>query len=276
VQHTPNDGWDFDSMSAVVPFDMSKNGKTLKAAMHFDKNGFAYVYDRTNGQLDGAYPFVTKITWATGVDLKTGRPIAVPENRPGLPAADGSKGNSVFTAPSFLGGNNWNPPAYSKDTGLFYVAANEWGMDIWNEGITYKKGAAYLGAGFTIKPLYPDYIGALRAFDPATGKIVWEQKNKAPLWGGVLATAGNLVFTGTPEGYLKAYDAKTGEELWKFQTGSGIIGSPVTFEQDGEQYIVTVSGWGGAVPLWGGEVAKTTKNLTQGGSLWVFKLPKRS
>ena len=276
LQHTPNDGWDFDSMPPIISFDMEKNGTTIKAAAHFDKNGFGYIYDRTTGKLDGAFPFVTKITWATGVDLKTGRPNFVPENRPGLPPAAGGKGSSVFTAPSFLGGANWNPPAYSKDTGLFYVPANEWGMDIWNEQINYKKGAAYLGAGFTIKPLYDDYIGALRAIDPATGKIVWESKNKAPLWGGVLATAGNLVFTGTPEGYLKAFDAKTGEELWKFQTGSGIIGSPITYELDGEQYVATVSGWGGAVPLWGGEVAKTVKNLTQGGSLWVFKLPKRS
>ena len=116
--------------------------------------------------------------------------------------------------------------AYSPDTELFYVPANEWGMDIWNEPITYKKGAAYLGAGFTIKPLFEDYIGALRAIDPKTGKIVWEYKNTAPLWGGVLTTAGNLVFTGTPEGYLKAFDAKTGEELWKFHTGSGIVGCP--------------------------------------------------
>ncbi len=117
-------------------------------------------------------------------------------------------------------------------------------MDIWNDPISYKKGAAYPGAGFTIKPLYPDYIGALRAIDPASGKIVWEQKNPAPLWAGVPATASNLVFTGTPEGYLKAFDAKTGEELWKFQTGSGVTGSPVTWEQDGEQYIAVVSGWG--------------------------------
>src|SRR3546814_6023646 len=110
-------------------------------------------------------------------------------------------------------------------------------MDIWNEPIAYKKGAAYLGAGFTIKPIAEDHIGALRAMDPKTGKIVWEYKNKAPLWGGVLSTAGNLVFTGTPEGYLKAFDAKTGQELWKFQTGSGVVGSPVTWEQDGEQYV---------------------------------------
>jgi alcohol dehydrogenase (cytochrome c) len=110
--------------------------------------------------------------------------------------------------------------------------------------------------------------------DPKTGKIVWEYKNKAPLWGGVLTTRGNLVFTGTPEGYLKAFDAKTGKELWKFQTGSGVVGSPVTWEQDGEQYVAVMSGWGGAVPLWGGEVAKTFKEISQGGSLWVFKLPK--
>ena len=155
---------------------------------------------------------------------------------------------------------------------MFYVPANEWGMDLWNEPITYKKGAAYLGAGFTIKPLYDDYIGVLRAIDPANGEVKWEYKNPAPLWGGVMTTAGGLVFTGTPEGYLKAFDDKTGEELWKFQTGSGVVGIPVTWEMDGTQYVAVNSGWGGAVPLWGGEVAKTVKNLNQGGSLWVFKL----
>ncbi len=166
------------------------------------------------------------------------------------------------------------PMAYSQDTGLFYIPSNDWGMDIWNEPIAYKKGAAYLGAGFTIKPIVDDHIGVLRAMDPKTGKIVWEYKNKAPLWGGVLTTRGNLVFTGTPEGYLKAFDAKTGKELWKFQTGSGVVGSPITWEQDGEQYVAVMSGWGGAVPLWGGEVAKSFKDINQGGSLWVFKLPK--
>jgi alcohol dehydrogenase (cytochrome c) len=164
--------------------------------------------------------------------------------------------------------------AYSPDTGLFYVPANEWCMDIWNEPIAYKKGAAFLGAGFTIKPLYEDYIGALRAVDPASGKIVWEYRNHAPLWGGVLATGGGLVFAGTPEGYLKAFDAKTGKELWAFQTGSGVVAPPVTWEMDGEQYVAVVSGWGGAVPLWGGEVAKRVAYLEQGGMLWVFKLKR--
>ena len=164
--------------------------------------------------------------------------------------------------------------AYSQDTGLFYVPSNEWGMDIWNEPVSYKKGAAYLGSGFTIKSVYEDHIGSLKAIDPKTGKTVWEYKNNAPLWGGVLATAGNLVFTGTPEGYLMGFDAKTGEEVYRFNTGSGIVGSPVTWEMDGEQYLSILSGWGGAVPLWGGEVAKRVKDINQGGTVWTFKLPR--
>jgi alcohol dehydrogenase (cytochrome c) len=162
--------------------------------------------------------------------------------------------------------------AYNPVTSLFYVPSNEWGMDIWNEPITYKKGAAYLGAGFTIKPIYDDHIGVLRAVDPATGKIVWEVPNEAPLWGGVMSTAGELVFTGTPEGFFKAFDARSGKELWSFQTGSGVVGQPITWEMDGEQYVAVASGWGGAVPLWGGDVAAKVKNISQGGMLWVFKL----
>ena len=272
-QTTPHDGWDFDGVNELVSFDLKKDGQTIKAGAKADRNGFFYVLDRTNGKLLSASPFVTKITWAKEIDLKTGRPVYIDDNRPGNPAG-ADKGKPVFSAPAFLGAKNWMPMAYSPATELFYVPANEWGMDIWNEPITYKKGAAYLGAGFTIKPLYDDYIGALRAIDPKTGKIVWEYKNPAPLWGGVLTTAGNLVFTGTPEGYLKAFDAKSGKEVWKFNTGSGVVGSPVTWEQDGEQYVAVVSGWGGAVPLWGGDVAKLVKDINQGGSLWVFKLPK--
>ena len=272
-QYTPNDGWDYDGVNELVSFDLKQGGKTIKAAAHADRNGFFYVLNRENGKLINATPFVKKITWADRIDLKTGRPVFNEDNRPGDPG-DGKKGKSVFAVPSFLGGKNWMPMAYSPKTDLFYVPANEWGMDIWNEPVSYKKGAAYLGAGFTIKTLNDDYIGALRAMDPKTGKIVWEAKNVAPLWGGVLTTGGNLVFTGTPEGYLKAFDAKSGKELWKFQTGSGIVGCPVTWEMDGEQYVAVPSGWGGAVPLWGGDVAKKVKHLNQGGALWVFKLPK--
>lgn len=270
-QSTPNDGWDYDGVNEFITFDM--DGKRVGAKA--DRNGFFYVNDAKTGKLENAFPFVKKITWAKGIDMKTGRPIFDPANRPGDPTKmDGKKGETVFSAPSFLGGKNQQPMAYSPDTGLFYVPANEWGMEIWNEPITYKKGAAYLGAGFTIKTLPGfDYIGALRAMNPKTGKIEWEITNNAPLWGGVLTTGGNLVFWGTPEGFLKAADAKTGKEVWKFQTGSGVIAPPVTWkDKDGTQYVAVVSGWGGAVPLWGGDVASKVNYLEQGGSVWVFKL----
>ncbi|SPF75483.1 Quinoprotein ethanol dehydrogenase [Aliiroseovarius pelagivivens] len=270
-QTTPREGWDFDGVNEVVPFVDAEGNKRFATA---DRNGFFYVLNREDGAFVSASPFVKDITWAEGID-ENGRPIYNEENRPGNPAdaADGGKGDVVFSVPSFLGGKNWMPMAHSPANGLFFVPSNEWGMDIWNEPVSYKEGAAYLGSGFTIKPIFEDYIGSLKAIDPNTGDVKWEYKNDAPLWGGVMATAGGLVFTGTPEGYLKAFDADSGEELWKFQTGSGIVGQPVTWEQDGQQYVAVASGWGGAVPLWGGEVAKKVNFLNQGGSIWVFKIP---
>jgi len=269
-QTTPHDGWDFDGVNEFVTFDM--DGKRVGGKA--DRNGFFYVIDAKNGKLENAFPFVKKITWATGIDLKTGRPNLIEAGRPGDPTKgeEGTKGATVFAAPAFLGAKNQMPMAYSPQTKLFYVPANEWGMDIWNEPVTYKKGGAYLGAGFTIHPINDDYIGVMRAVDPKTGKIVWERKNNAPLWGGVMTTAGGLVFYGTPEGFLNAVDAKTGKELWKFQTGSGVVAPPVTWKEGDTQYVAVVSGWGGAVPLWGGEVAKKVNFLEQGGSVWVFKL----
>ena len=271
-QSTPREGWDYDGVNEVVAYTDRGGNKRFATA---DRNGFFYVLNREDGAFVRAAPFVKDITWAKGID-KTGRPIFVEENRPGNPAdaADGKKGKVIFASPSFLGGKNWMPMAYSKNTGNFYVPSNEWGMDIWNEGVSYKQGAAYMGAGFTIKPNYKDHIGSLKAIDPDTGDVKWEFKNEAPLWAGVMTTAGGLVFTGTPEGKFIAFDDETGEELWSFQTGSGIVGQPVTWEQDGEQYVSVISGWGGAVPLWGGEVAKKVNYLNQGGLLWTFKLPK--
>jgi alcohol dehydrogenase (cytochrome c) len=269
-QSTPNDGWDYDGVNEFITFDM--DGKRMGAKA--DRNGFFYVNDAATGKLVNAFPFVKKTTWASSIDLKTGRPVYIEESRPGDPTAgDGKKGKTAFAAPGFLGGKNQMPMAYSPKTGLFYVPTNEWGMDIWNEPIAYKKGAAYLGAGFTIKPLFEDHIGSLRAIDPKTGKVAWEVKNSAPLWGGVMTTS-DLVFWGTPEGFLKAADAKTGKVVWEFQTGSGIVAPPITWKQDGVQYVSVVSGWGGAVPLWGGEVAKKVNLLEQGGSVWTFKLIK--
>ncbi len=270
-QTTPREGWDYDGTNEVIAYQGSDGKKRWATA---DRNGYFYVLNREDGKFISATPFVENISWAKGID-ENGRPIFNEANRPGNPAdsTDGKKGDTIFAVPSFLGGKNWMPMSFSRKTKMFYVPSNEWGMDIWNEPITYKKGAAYLGAGFTIKPLFEDYIGSLKAIDPVTGEIKWEYKNEAPLWSGAMSTAGGLVFIGTPEGHFKALDDETGEVLWKFQTGSGIVGQPVTWEEDGEQYVAIASGWGGAVPLWGGEVAKQVKYLNQGGSVWVFKLP---
>jgi len=274
-QATPNDAWDYDGVNEFIPFDMEVDGKKVQAGATADRNGFFYVLDRTNGKFIKGFPFVRDLNWAKGLD-ENGRPILDPKFKaPDVTkSSDPKKSQSVFAIPSFLGGKNHQPMAYSPQTGLFYVPTNEWGMDIWTTPVTYKKGAAYLGAGFTMKPLF-DYVGSLKAVDPKSGEVKWEARNKAPLWGGVLTTAGGLVFYGTAEGYLKALDAETGKELWKFQTGSGVVAPPVTWEMDGEQYIGVTSGWGGAVPLWGGEIAKLVKYLNQGGSFWVFKLPKQ-
>ena len=272
-QTTPREGWDYDGVNEVVAYTDREGNKRFATA---DRNGFFYVLNRDDGAFVNAYPFVKDISWAEGID-ENGRPIFNEPNRPGDPseAAEGNKGEVVFSVPSFLGGKNWMPMAHSPETGLFYIPANEWGMDIWNEPVTYKKGAAYLGSGFTIKPLFEDYIGSLKAMDPDTGEVKWEYKNPGPLWAGVMTTAGGLVFTGTPEGEFIAFDADSGEKLWSFQTGSGIVGQPITWEQDGEQFVSVMSGWGGAVPLWGGEVAKQVSYLNQGGTLWTFKLPKQ-
>ena len=273
-QHTPNDAWDFSGNNELVLFEYKeKNGKLVKATAHADRNGFFYVVNRENGDFIRGFPFVDNITWATGIDPKTGRPIEVAGQRPPKPAEGEKRGPVVEVSPPFLGGKNWNPMAYSQDTGLFYVPGNHWKEDYWSEHVTYSKGNAYLGMGFRIKKMYDDHVGILRAMDPKTGKVAWEHKEKLPLWAGVLATKGGLVFTGTGDGYFKAFDAENGKELWSFQTGTGIISPPITWEMDGEQYIGVTTGYGGAVPLWGGDMADLTKPVPQGGSFWVFKLP---
>ena len=200
--------------------------------------------------------------------------MEVEGQRPPKPEPGEKRGKSIEVSPPFLGAKNWNPMAYSQDTGLFYIGANHWKEDYWTEQVKYTKGSAYLGQGFSIKRMFDDHVGNLRAIDPVSGEIVWQHKEELPLWAGVLATKGNLVFTGTGDGFFKAFNAKTGEELWKFQTGSGIISSPITWEMDGEQYVGVASGYGGAVPLWGGGMADLTKPVSQGGSFWVFKVPK--
>lgn len=273
-QHTPNDHWDFSGNNEIVLFDYEdESGQLVRAGAHADRNGFFYITDRTNGDLLDAFPFVDNITWATHIDLETGRPAEVEGQRPPRLEEGQTRSEAVEISPPFLGGKNWNPMAYSQDTGLFYVPANHWMEDYWTEEVEYSEGSAYLGMGFRIKRMYDDHVGILRAIDPLTGDIAWEHKETLPLWAGVVTTAGNLVFTGTGDGYFKAFDAESGEELWSFQVGTGIISPPITWEMDGEQYIGVTTGYGGAVPLWGGDMAELTRTVAQGGSFWVFKLP---
>lgn len=284
-QHTPNDAWDFSGNNPITLFEMEKDGKMVRAGAHADRNGFLFITDldkltardgkisKQAGGAFGIYPFVREISWATGWDLATGRPMEVEGQRPPAPEKGEAKGKVIQVTPNFLGGTNWMPMSYSQDTKLFYIPSNDWMEDYWTENVTYKKGAAYLGQGFRIKRKYDTHVGALRAIDPTNGKIVWEALEPMPLWAGTLATKGNLVFTGTSDGYVKAFDAKTGAELWKFQTGSGVVSQPVTWEMDGKQYLGIASGYGGAVPLWGGDMADMTKTVSQGGSFWVFEIP---
>ena len=288
-QHTPNDAWDFSGNNPIVLFDYERDGKTVRAGAHADRNGFLFITDldnlttrkgsssadisRQEGGALAIWPFVRDINWATGWDVAKGRPI---ENnkRPPAPEKGKDKGVAINVTPNFLGGTNWMPMSYNPETKLFYIPSNDWTEDYWTENVTYKKGAAYLGQGFRIHRLFDDHIGALRAVDPANGKIVWEALEHMPLWAGTLTTKGNLVVTGTSDGFVKAFDAKSGKELFKFQTGSGVVSQPITWDADGKQYIGIASGYGGAVPLWGGDMADQTKQVSQGGSFWVFEVPQ--
>jgi len=284
-QHTPNDAWDYSGNNPILLFDLEKDGKTIRAGAHADRNGYLFITDldkltardgkisKQEGGAIGIWPMVPDISWAKSWDVAKGRPNEVEGQRPPAPAAGKDKGEVIKVTPNFLGGTNWMPMAYHPGTKLFYIPTNDWTEDYWTENVTYKKGAAYLGQGFRIKRQFDTHVGALRAIDPATGKIAWEHKEAMPLWAGVLTTAGNLVITGTSDGYVKAFDAKGGKELWKFQTGSGVVSVPITWEQDGKQYLGIASGYGGAVPLWGGDMADQTKQVSQGGSYWVFEVP---
>ena len=206
-------------------------------------------------------------------------------------ARDAKTGKLVWIRPTVEGHMGYKYDAAGKaiENGVSGTTGATWPGEMWKSGgaatwlggsYDSKTGLVYFGTGnpgpwnSAVRPGDNLFSCSTVAIDPKTGKIAWEIPNNAPLWGGVMTTAGNLVFWGTPEGFLKAADAKTGKELWKFQTGSGIVAPPITWEQDGEQYISVVSGWGGAVPLWGGDVAKKVSFLEQGGSVWTFKLAK--
>ncbi|MFC3834699.1 MULTISPECIES: PQQ-dependent dehydrogenase, methanol/ethanol family [Deinococcus] len=264
-QYSPNDAWDYDGVNEPILIDTMVNGKSTKSIVSAHRNGYLYRFDRTNGGVKyvGANKYVT-VTAYKGLD-KTGRPIWDPQHRPDL-------GKQVNACPSFLGGKNWHPAAYSPQTKLVYIPSNEWCMTIKGAQTKYAAGEAYVGAEFELNAVPNlNYVGNLQAVDPATGKQVWSQTFKAPLWGGVLTTAGGLVFTGTTaDRDFVAFDARSGKKLWSFKTNSGVIGQPISYSVNGKQYVAVFSGYGGAIPLWAGPMAQLTKDTPRGGVLWVF------
>jgi len=234
-QMTPHDAWDYDGVNENILFD--KDGKKLLG--HFDRNGFGYTVDRTNGKVLVANPY-GPVNWATKIDLTTGRPVEDPSKR------TNAKGNTAGICPAAIGFKDQQPAAYSPQTGLFYVPTNNICMDYEGVEVKYSAGQPYVGAIVRMFPGPGGHRGAFIAWDPMAGKKVWEIKENLAAYGGALTTAGGVVFYGTMEGWLKAVDAKTGTVLWKFKTPSGIIGSPMTYQgPDGRQYVAVLSGVGG-------------------------------
>ncbi|GKQ52762.1 methanol/ethanol family PQQ-dependent dehydrogenase [Bradyrhizobium sp. Ce-3] len=261
-QFSPNNPFDYDSVAEMVLADMNVEGKPTKVLMDANRNGFFYVLDRTNGKLLAANPYVN-VNWATGVDMKTGRPIETDV------AKDARDGKKVTVYPSILGGKNWEPMSFNPQTGLAYANTLAFGGHYKSEPVTFKQGEWYLGMDLTDPWEWgTGPRGHLKAIDPMTGKAKWEAPSDIPRFSGVLSTAGGVVFSGQLTGEFEAFDADTGKKLWQFQTGSGIEGQPVTWQQDGVQYVAVTSGYGGVYSLFSGD--ERLAKVPPGGSLWVF------
>ncbi len=247
-QMTPHDEWDFDGVNEMILTDQTVGGQPRKLLTHFDRNGFGYTLDRATGELLVAEKYDPVVNWASKVDMdkssKTyGRPLVVDAYST---QHGGEDHNSKGICPAALGTKDEQPAAYSPETQLFYVPTNHVCMDYEPYKVSYTAGQAYVGAAVAMYPPKGDTnMGNFIAWDGKTGKIVWSDKEQFSAWGGALATAGNVVFYGTLEGYLKAVDAKTGKELYKFKTPSGIIGNVMTYEHGGKQYVAVLSGVGG-------------------------------
>jgi PQQ-dependent dehydrogenase (methanol/ethanol family) len=289
-QMTPHDEWDFDGVNEMILADQNIGGTARKILVHFDRNGFGYTLDRDTGELLVAEKFDPKVNWATKVDMdknsKTyARPIVVSQYST---EQNGEDVNSKGICPAALGSKDEQPAAFSPVTGLFYVPTNHVCMDYEPFRVSYTAGQPYVGATLSMyPPPGENHMGNFIAWDARTGKIVWSNKELFSVWSGALATAGGVVFYGTLEGYLKAVDARTGKELYKFKTPSGIIGNVTTYEHRGKQYIAILSGVGGwaGIGLAAGLTEPTEglgavggyaalRNYTSlGGQLTVFALP---
>jgi alcohol dehydrogenase (cytochrome c) len=281
-QIVPHDMWDYDEIMENVLVDMEWRGEMRRLLVHPGRTGFVFVMDRERGELLSAEPF-QPVNWASGYDLERGTPKVNAERM--------TKQGSVVRGicPSSTGAKEFNPSAFSPRTGLLYIPAHNTCMDYEATEANYIAGTPYLGASVRMYP-GEGYQGELVAWDVRNARKVWGIKDtKFPLYSGVLATAGDVVFYGTMDGWFKAVDARSGDELWQFKTGSGIVGNPMTYVgPDGKQYVAVYSGIGG----WMGAVAypdisaddpyaalgvvgamKEIKNYTSAGSmLYVFGL----
>ena len=290
-QMTPHDEWDYDGVNEMILTDQKIDGKDRKLLTHFDRNGFGYTLDRESGELLVAKKFDPAVNWASEVNMdpdsdQYGRPQVVAEYST---EQNGEDTNSTGICPAALGSKDQQPAAYSPKTELFYVPTNHVCMDYEPYRVAYTAGQPYVGATLSMYPAPNSHggMGNFIAWDNTTGEIKWSLPELFSVWSGALATAGDVVFYGTLEGYLKAIDAETGKELYKFKTPSGIIGNVMTYERNGKQYIGVLSGVGGWAgiglaagltnPNEGlgavGGYASLSQYTELGGQLTVFELP---
>jgi quinohemoprotein ethanol dehydrogenase len=262
-QATPGEEWDFDAVQQLILADLTIGGAPRKVLMQANKNGFFYVLDRTDGKLISARNF-TPVTWATGIDPKTGRPIEAPGSR------FDETGKPASVLPGALGAHSWQAMAFNPKTGLVYIPTQEIGMtyatvqDVKRTPMGWNIGMATTNRA--------DVKGYLVAWDPVNQKEVWRANYLGPWNGGVLTTAGNLVIQGNAAGFFSAYRADSGEKLWSVPAQSAIMAAPVTYEVDGEQYVAVLSGWGGGYPLLEGKASAKSGNTRNVSRVLVFKL----
>jgi len=243
-QMTPHDAWDFDGVNESIVVNIPISGAARQVIVHFDRNGFAYTMDRRTGQVLLANPFVF-VNWATGIDLTTGKPIEDPAKR----THEGVVVDDI--CPAAPGGKDEQPSAFSPRTGLFYVPTNNVCMDFEGLKALYFAGAPFVGASVTMKPGPGGNRGEFIAWNAATGQKAWGIKERFPVWTGVLATAGDVVFYGTFDRWFKAVNARTGAVLFQTQLPTGTVGHIMTFlGPDGRQRVAIYSGpggWAGAI-----------------------------
>lgn len=266
-QMTPADVWDYDGVNEGVLADLSISGQKVPTLLKADRNGFFYVLNRENGKLISAEPFVN-VNWAKGIDKTTGRPIEDPSKRPQL----NKWARNV--CPNLFGGKNWEPMSYSMQTGLVYIPSFNLCMDIAGKNEEYEAGKFYLASEFDLdQPDAGGYLAELMAWDPVKQKRIWGIREDLPILGGAMSTAGGLMFYGNTRGIVKAVDAKTGDILWQFGVGTGILQSPITYMVDGKQYLAVVAGRSKGPPSFLGKIGQRVIDASpEGGILTVFEL----